>query len=177
MPQRRRSYRWLWGGGILIVVAIIIAVVIVVVNNNVKNDNQEEETVKVEELTEEKKKEKEETTEPEVKKEPVSQYDGDDPNAAESLTGVVSYAGANGSNLIVRANIDQYLASGTCTLNLSRNGTIIYSETVGIEASVATSTCNGFSVMTSQIGGGYVNIEINLNSDGKYGKIVGGVDI
>ncbi|MBO7657030.1 hypothetical protein J6S55_00035, partial [Candidatus Saccharibacteria bacterium] len=107
------------------------------------------------------------------KKEEVKQYDGDSPNMADSLTGVISYAGVSGGDLIIRVNIDQYLTTGNCGLTLKRDGNIIYSVTTNIEGSVSTSTCNGFKISSGELSSGKLEIEIALESGDKRGKILG----
>ena len=121
-------------------------------------DSQTAEEAEVEEVTEKPK---------------IVQYDGDDPNSAEELSGAVTYAGVVGDNLMVRVNIDQYLEEGTCELNLLRNGATIYNSAVGIVGNVATATCEGFDVPVVEVGGGEVEIVINLNSGDKNGVIYG----
>lgn len=131
--------------------------------NEIKQSDEEEEDNKVvEEIKEEKK---------------VEQYDGDDPNNANSLSGVVTYAGVNGGNLMIRVNIDQYLSSGQCKLSLIRNGTAIYNSTVSIVNSASTATCEGFDVPVSELGGGGVTILINIVSGERNGSIQGEVSI
>lgn len=121
---------------------------------------------------EEKKEEKEET-EPEKKdeKEKVPQYDGDDPNEKDQLTGVITYAGVLNQNLVIRVNIDQYVASGKCTLALRREGATIYSAEAPIVDSASTSTCEGFDISVKALDPGPTNIIIYINGDGKTGEL------
>lgn len=112
-----------------------------------------------------------------VEKPKVVQYDGEDPNALEELSGVVTYAGVAGENLMVRVNIDQYLEEGECELVLMRNGTTVYNSTARIIGNVATATCEGFDVPISYLGSGAMEVMVNLNSDGKSGVIQGRADI
>lgn len=178
MATRRNNWKWLWWGtGILIVALVTVSVVLVVKNNtdSSRPDNEEQNNSKEEEIPE--KKEEQEKTEEQSTEEPeeekVKQYDGENPNKSENLTGVISYAGVSGGNLMIRVNIDQYLAGGNCKLNLIKNNATIYNSTVEIESSVSTSTCKGFNIPTAGLPSGTVTIEIALESDGKYGKIVG----
>lgn len=181
MATRRNNRKWLWWGiGILVVVAIIAAVIIVVNRSmtSEKTSSQGQNQVVIPaEKKEEKKEESAKAEETTSQKEEVKQYDGENPNTAETLTGVISYAGVSGDNLLVRVNIDQYLSNGSCKLALTRDGNIIYSATGAIESSVSTSTCDGFNVPVSEIGNGNFKIEVALESDNKYGKIVGEVTI
>ena len=110
-----------------------------------------------------------------IEKEPIVQYEGDNPNEAEELTGVVTYAAVKGDNLMIRVNIDQYLDGGSCELSLNQGG-VKYSDIANI-SSVTTATCEGFNVPVSELGSGNYQIIIKLSSDGKTGTIKGEVNI
>ena len=174
--QRRRSKRWIWWLGGLILVALIVVIAVVVVNNKntneeTKNNNTSAQAEKKEvQTTGEKTEEKQEEV---VENEKVYQYEGEDVNNKDILTGVVSYAGVNNDKLMIRVNIDQYLVEGTCSLKLKRNDNIIYTGTATIEGSVSTATCKGFDIPVAELGSGNLSIEIELDSNGKSGKIVG----
>ncbi len=112
-----------------------------------------------------------------VEKEKTIQYEGDDPNASESLTGAITYAGVSGSELVIRTNIDQYLTTGECELVLESGGTVIYNTEVSIISSVATSVCDGFNVPVSALGGGEIDIIIKIGSDERKGLLQGKVNI
>ena len=112
-----------------------------------------------------------------TEKEKVVQYDGDDPNEAQELTGVVTYAGVSGNNLMIRVNIDQYLSGGKCILGLRREGASIYGAEASIVDAASTSTCEGFNVPLSDVSNGHFSIVIFLESGGKTGEIHGEVDL
>lgn len=122
------------------------------------------------------KKEETGTVEKKVEKK-VEQFDGGDPNDREELTGVITYVGVSGGNLVIRVNVDQYLTSGTCKLKLTGNGGAVYEETVEVIDSAATATCKGFNVATSKLPGGKVNISILVTSGEKTGTIEGEVSL
>ena len=128
----------------------------------------------------EKKEEKKEESapvedEPEEKK--VVQFEGEDPNKAISLTGVVTYAGVNNGKITVRVNIDQFLNDGACRLKLKKNGIVIYREEAEIIDAASTSTCEGFDVNIAPEMSGKLGIEIELEADGKTGTINGEVEV
>ena len=112
-----------------------------------------------------------------VEKPKVIQYDGEDPNVSEELSGVVTYAGVVGENLMIRVNIDQYLEEGECGLELMRDGASVYSDVANIVGNVTTATCEGFDVPVNEIGAGAIEIVIRLNSGDKSGVIRGEVSI
>ena len=107
----------------------------------------------------------------------IVQYDGENPNKAESISGVVTYAGVSGERLMIRVNIDQFLDDGECILNLVRNGSTIYNDTARVVGNVATATCEGFDVPVDGIGGGVADIMITINSGEKTGAITGKVEL
>lgn len=114
-----------------------------------------------------------EVTEQPLEKEPVIQYDGNNPNDSGDLTGVVTYAGATDSSIIIRVNIDQYVDGGTCKLNLLQGGSVAYAVSADLIADVSTSTCSGFNLSRSVVGSGDFAISIELSSEGKTGVISG----
>ncbi len=141
-----------------------------------------EETGEVETVEVVEEPQKGDSEEPEIlyageEKQEVILYDGEDPNEAEELSGVVTYAGVSGSNLMIRVNIDQYLSEGNCQLILMRSGASVYNDSARIIDSAATATCEGFNVPVSELGGGSYEIVINLTADGKTGIIKGEVSI
>lgn len=111
----------------------------------------------------------------EKEKEPVVQYEGEDPNESEKLTGVVTYAGVAGDKLMIRVNIDQYLEDGVCELSLMQGGAK-YSDSAKIN-SVTTATCEGFDVPVSELGGGNYQIVIKISAEGKTGTISGEAEV
>lgn len=181
--RRRKSKKWIYWL-VFLVLLIVAGVICYFVWNEYFNDTEKggvEEDVVVEEVEVERDDKEEleviEDKEEIIEKEKVIQYEGDNPNEAEELTGAVTYAGVSGENLIIRVNIDQYLTAGSCELNLSRAGQVIYGDTAEIIGSVATATCEGFNVPVSAIGGGGVEIVIKINSDEKNGVIRGEANI
>lgn len=112
-----------------------------------------------------------------VEKPKVVQYDGEDPNTAAELTGVVTYAGVNDGVLMIRVNIDQYLNSGECRLELLRGGEVVHEETAAVVDAAATATCEGFNVDTSGLSSGDYQILIKVSAGGKTGAINGEVSL
>ncbi|MBR5647990.1 hypothetical protein IKW73_03640 [Candidatus Saccharibacteria bacterium] len=171
--RRKRNTKWIsW---IVIAVLLIAAgVVCYLVWDNYFNDKKDE-PVKEETSQEEEKDEvvEEKTEEEVVEKEEVVQYEGEDPNTAESLTGVITYMSLVSTDFVIRVNIDQYLDNGTCVLTLSRDGGVVYTGEANIINAVSTSTCEGFNVPADIIGSGNINISIQLSSGGKTGVISG----
>lgn len=179
VKRRKRSKKWIsWL--IILVLLIGAGAVCYMVWDSYFRDKTEPETSETSDNTEseEQKNDSEaELTSEEPEKKKVEQYDGDDPNNAQDLSGVVTYAGVNNGVLMIRVNIDQYLDSGKCELTLTRGGATIYSSIASIIGSASTSTCEGFDVATGELGGGNVEINIKLESSGRMGSIHGEVNI
>lgn len=184
--RRRRSKKWIsW---VIILILLIAACVVgYFVWDSYFRDKSEEKQNNTTEVVEEQKIDKNDnnsetedavdlTNEVDDGKK-IEQYDGDNPNTAEALSGVVTYAGVNGDKLMIRVNIDQYLTSGNCELTLTKNGANIYSSIASIVGSASTATCEGFDVPTGNLGGGNIKINIKLNANDKSGVIQGEVNI
>ena len=186
--KRNKSKKWISRFAILILLVFAAAVVYLVwdsyfkVNDKKMDDEQQifrqiEEEEKVEEGLEEviPETKEEELSRDEEKK--VVQYEGEDPNKSESLSGVVTYAGVSDDKLMIRVNIDQFLNSGECALSLVRGGAAIYSDITSVVSSAATATCEGFDVPVEQIGSGSVEIKIVVRAGEKTGTINGRVEL
>lgn len=177
--KQKKNKKWIsWL--IVLILFVVIAVIVFLVWNAFFRDKKDDKSEMGDgqtEIIENKTVEVVESEEVVVEKPKTVQYDGDDPNSAEKLSGAVTYAGVAGDNLMVRVNIDQYLEEGTCELNLVRNGATVYDSKVGIVGNVATATCEGFDVPVGEVGGGLMEIVINLSSGSKSGIISGEVNI
>lgn len=166
---------------------IVAAIVVVMLVKQNYFDNKVEDSVpeisKTENVTEKDDnitKGEDKKEEVEIKKEEIVQYDGDDPNASEQLTGAITYAGVNGNSLMIRVNIDQLLTSGTCELTLKDGEDVVFSGSVGIVGSAMTSTCEGFDVSMKNLpglSGKNVQVGIVLKSGDKVGKLEGAVSL
>ena len=189
MTKRKRSKKWIYWVVVLVLLVVAGFVGYKVWEGYFKdipkpNESSEEETSEKSEDKESEKtkgeteeKKQEETPKEEEPEKKVEQYDGENPNTGGGLTGVITYAAVSGDNLIIRVNIDQYLASGDCQLKLLRGDSVIYNSTAEITDSAATSTCKGFNVPVANLGSGKANINILLIADGKTGIIKGEVNI
>ncbi|MBQ3293089.1 hypothetical protein IJG93_02165 [Candidatus Saccharibacteria bacterium] len=181
MPGRKREFRWVkWLIFLVLFVAAVTVVILVKNSLNDKTENNTEQTTN-ESKMEGKKSEKTESDpsdsseEASKQTEKAPQYEGESPNESETLTGLISYADVVDNELVIRVNIDQFLQSGSCNLVMSRNGVTYYSKSVSIQESVTTSTCDGYKIPVSELSEGDFQVEINLESDGKSGKITGRV--
>lgn len=183
MAQKRRNNRkWLWWGGGLVVVILVIVGVVIGVNNTGSKDNEiqnssSDSSVEKQEITQDEQKDEKKFAEEEVEKKKVVQYEGEDSNMADELSGVVTYAEVVNGNLMIRVSIDQYLTEGTCELNLVREGNVVYNSKVDIMGDATTAICKGFDVPVAEVGDGDVEININLSASNKSGIIRGKVSV
>lgn len=106
-----------------------------------------------------------------------SQYDGSNPNEGGSLTGSLTTARFDGGKLILRVSIDQYLASGTCNLEIS-DGANKLQKSANISPIASTSSCEGFDVLDAELSGFAkpMDVKITLSSGDKSGVIEGKVE-
>ena len=177
--KRKQKKKWLWWGVGAVLLVVIGVGGFLIFKNNAGEKTDETETSETEEqkITEPEQAETGELSEGVTEKAKVVQYEGEDPNEAEDLSGVVTYAAVSGSNLVIRVSIDQYLSEGSCELTLRRGGVTIYNSIASIVGNASTSTCEGFDVPTGELGGGNVEIVINLSAGGRNGVISGEASI
>lgn len=180
--RRRRNRGWLWW--VVFVVLLVMAGVVVyaVWNAYFRNDTTEvDETVVVVENTENNADtEKTDTDgvsdEADLKNENEVQYEGEDPNSWNELTGAVTYAEVINDILRIRVNIDQYIENGTCELQLTTNG-YTYRETAEIVGAAGNGECRGFDVSLEKLWDGWTQIVVRLEGDGKTGEVRGEVEV
>lgn len=111
----------------------------------------------------------ESTAEPEK----TTQYEGEDPNTLERLTGSLTRKGVDGGILTIVAVVDQYLQSpGYCTIMLKNaSGQTVYTASRDAMPDVTASICDAFEIPVSGFASGTYKIEITLSGDGKQGII------
>lgn len=112
-----------------------------------------------------------------IEKPKVVQYDGDDPNGSDGLSGVITYAGVTDDYLTIRVNIDQYLTDGECKLSVLSGDSLIHEEVVEIVSGPSSSSCNGFDVPVGIIGGGRFEVVVDFESDERRGAVREGVEV
>ena len=176
--RRKRSKKWIYWLIILILLIGAGAVCYLVWDSYFREKDDVEQTEIIEEKNEQKTNEVEvEQTSESPEKPKVEQYDGESPNQANELTGVVTYAGVSGDNLMIRVNIDQYLENGQCELTLKQGSATIYNSIASIIGSASTATCEGFDIPINKLGGGKFEININLSANGRTGLIRGEANV
>ena len=175
--RRKRSKKWIYWLFTLILLVAAGVVCYLVWDAYFRDKSDQAGSQESSEMVENKEEAEGELKSESVEKKKVEQYDGSDPNEANDLSGVVTYAGVNNGKLMIRVNIDQYLTEGKCELTLTRGGATIYNSITNIVGSATTATCEGFDVPVSELGGGNVGINIKLKTDGRTGSIQGEANI
>lgn len=110
----------------------------------------------------------------------VTQYEGEDPNELEDITGFIAYKGIDAGVLTINTTIDQYLsAEGTCELQMTNESGSKYTTSGKAIADVTSSICEPFNIPVEDLGVGHWSIEIDIKADDKKGTIKDsdGVDI
>lgn len=148
--------------------------------NHPENHNTDEKSIKPQNQSSNKSIDEPKDTElpvPHEKQKDIPQpYEGKDVNEADSLTGTITYSSVVGNNLIIRTTINQMLGSGVCELTLT-SGDSTVTKTANIIQNPSSSTCEGFSVPTSELSKGNWNISIKIRSDKRNGTLAGDVVI
>lgn len=180
--KRKRSKKWIYYL-VMFVLLIAAGVTVYLVWDNYFHDKKDNEIQEPDKAvisesaldTETEAKEDKGDSESDDKR-PV-QYEGEDPNIKEELSGSITYAGLIDDRIAVRMNIDQYLGEGECTIHFMNNGVDSYKEITNITSSAATATCEGFDIPVNNIASGKYEILIELSSGGKTGTIKGEINI
>lgn len=100
----------------------------------------------------------------------IVQYEGENPNKLDYLTGLITYTEVKDGVLVAMVSIDQYLGDGTCVANLKSNGNIVASSTQPIEADASTSHCAAQIDLTGVSGGKY-QLEVVISSGERSGTL------
>ena len=177
MPKRKRNKKWIHRL-IFLVLLIAAGVICFLVWDNYFNDQKDDERTETEtseQVEDEVIVEDDEVIKGDDKK--VEQYDGEDPNEAEELSGVVTYARVVDNKVMIRVNIDQYLSGGSCKLDLMSGGTVVYQDVANIVNSASTATCEGFDFSLSELSSGTYEIIIKVETSDKMGTIRGNLEI
>lgn len=170
-----RSHAWVLALIIILIIVAVVAIVILVTKPQPSN-TADPQTPVVSQPEESPASDSEPITEtsstPEAP-EKTSQYEGEDPNNLEELTGIITYKGVENGTLTVMATINQYLhQAGACTITLAgRNSQGTYIVSSDAHADITTSYCENFEIPTFNLPPDTYDIEIKLNGDGKTGTI------
>lgn len=180
--QKTPFYRQPWVIAILGFVVIIAVILCIILANKapaeVDNPSQPDNNSPTQVTTDDDNSSRadDKVPEPEDK---VTQFEGEDPNQLDEITGSITYKGVNDGMLIVSTMINQYLTKeGTCKLSLiDEKGNSSYSTTVPAIADVTSSVCQTFNIPVATLSSGTYQINIFISSDQKTGTITGEVEL
>jgi len=168
----------------ILISAIIVGGVVFFINVQSKTEpvveeTPAEETTPVEETPEENPEETTSSCSGSDKWNEVDQYEGDDPNTYETLTGSITHAESDGTNLVIRVNIDQNLPRpiGNCRLSLTSGDREFMTNTSIISTGSIYSSCEGFDIPLDQLAPGDWKIDILLTYGEKNGTLTGEVHL
>lgn len=181
LKTRHRApwYRQPWVMALFIIILIVIVAMVVVFCFKPQSNSSDPQTPTASDQTTTTEESKgnsggdSTTAIPAPEPEKTTQYEGEDPNTLESLTGSIMRKGIDEGNLVIVAMIDQYLnAPGNCVLVLSgeSTGTRIETSTVAT-ADVSTSICGEFIIDAAKLPSDLYKIEIQISGDNKTGVI------
>lgn len=166
--------------GCIVIVAIILWIIFANQKTNPEpgssNQSSTSESSNPQAINHSSDKSEEKVPEPENK---VTQFEGEDPNDLDELTGSVTYKGVHDGVLIVSTMINQYLTTeGVCELSLiDQSGVSRYTTTMPAIADVTSSVCQTFNIPISSLNSGKYQINIRISSDQKTGTITDEVEL
>lgn len=108
------------------------------------------------------------------------QYEGDNTNKSDSLTGVINYTSVSSDQLQVGTTINQFLENGTCKMTLTGPAKQVKTVTSDIAANPSSSSCGNLSIPLADLGNdrsGKWTINITLQSGDRTGQISGEVNL
>lgn len=106
-----------------------------------------------------------------------AQYEGDNANNSDTLTGTINVATVAGDKLIIRVTIDQLLSgTGTCELTLSNSGQVLKYQANTID-NPSSASCEGFDIPVSSLSAGDWDVNINVTTSDRTGTLTGKVTI
>lgn len=168
-------------GGFLLILAAVIGITIVVckqINKSTKDDSTHLSN------SDNTSNDQPPVTEPPAPDDEIEnktpQYEGEDPNSLDELTGVIIYKDIDidTQTLHSAVTIDQYLQSdGQCIYNVLQNDIILRTSSAAITPDVTTSVCGPIALSVDGLPPGIYQIEITLTGDNKQGTITDQLEI
>lgn len=170
-------------GGVLLILTAVIAITVLIFKNTLgaedKASNSPTTSTTPTQPSNQGDANSEENNEPPLENK-APQYEGEDPNQLDSLTGVITYADIDTENQVLHSavSINQYLETdGQCVFNLKRNDAIIRTASAVATADVTTSVCGPFSISVADLDPGFYQIEIIMTDANRRGIINSEVNI
>lgn len=160
-------------GGFLLILAAVILITVLVCKNFFKlDDKQGQDNPKAPDTTQQPSDHQPERPEDQDLENKTPQYEGEDPNLLDKLTGVIVYKDIDSSNQVLHSavTIDQYLHNdGQCVYNIKRDGAVLRTASAVAYPDVTTSVCGPFDLSLDGLSPGKYEIEVIMTGDGKRG--------
>lgn len=170
-------------GGFLVVLAIVVTATILICKNFLKpNDNSHVNSPNDDSGTHQPVDVPPETkpAEPDDLENKTPQFEGEDPNDLNELTGSIIYADIDAKNQALHSAvmINQYLHSnGQCVFNIKRDDAILRTASAVATADITTSVCGPFDISIAGLPPGNYQLEVIITGDDKRGVITDNLDI
>lgn len=168
-------------GGFLLILAAVVGITIVVCKQINKSNKDDSTHLSSSESTENS--QPQVTTPPDPEddiEDKTPQYEGQDPNDLEELTGVIIYKDIDVETQTLHSavTIDQYLQDeGQCVYSILQNDVILRTTSAVIAPDVTTSVCGPIALSIDGLPPGIYQITVNLSGEGKQGSIIDQLEI
>lgn len=161
---------------LIICAGVIYALILFRPFDSKKADNSTETSASSEDKSEENQSEKETTEVKSTEIKPEAEksnpkYEGEDPNNASSLTGIINYVGVFDGKLNIRVSIEQ-IVSGTCIFTLTSPSGEVITGSSAITTGPASAFCS-FNTPANGLENGKWQISVSATSTDKHGIITG----
>ncbi len=167
-------------GGFLLVLAIVVIVTIFVFKSLGANNDDTSQISKPTDSNVDSPDTPDDTSKEPPLENKAPQYEGEDPNELDSLTGSIAYIDidAETQTLHSAVSINQYLENdGQCVFNLKRGEAIVRTASAVATPDVTTSVCGPFSLSVEGLDPGTYQVEIIMTGDNKRGIITSETEI
>ena len=157
---------------IIVIAVIIVLIVKIVSRDDIQTGEPADETENVLVYGED---DEENDLAPEDQK-IIVQYEGDNPNELDYLTGLITYTEVSDGKLIAMVSIDQYLSDGVCVAGLRNGSQTATSIEQAIEADASTSHC-AIEMSLAGVSSGKYQLEVVISSGNKTGTLTSNVEL
>lgn len=160
--------------GFLVILAAVVGITVLICKNLKSSSNGSTHLPNPEESNSNVVIPPEQPSTPDTPNDNPPQYEGEDPNLASDLSGVITYRDIDPENATLHSavTINQYLSeNGQCVFNLKLDGNIIRTASAAATPDITTSVCGPFALPIDGLSPGLYQIEIIITGDGKQGTI------
>lgn len=160
--------------GFLVILAVVVAITVLIFKNLKPTDNSSTPHLPNSDTTNSPVTAPDEPTIPSTPDDKPPQYEGEDPNLSNDLSGVITYHDIDPENQVLHSavTINQYLnEDGQCVFNLKLDGNIVRTASAPATPDITTSVCGPFALPVDGLSAGTYQMEVVITGDGKQGTI------